>query len=91
MWKRRYKCFRKNLRRLYCARFSTRLLLRPYAHRSTLLQFFVIGVSPQGGRGEQSLLRIWIFPLITFPEQRLELFGEPVNVALPPLTALPPL
>jgi len=32
-----------------------------------------------------------IFPLITFPEQPLELLGESVNVALPLLTALPPL
>ena len=30
-------------------------------------------------------------PLIALPEQRLEFLGEPVNVALPPLTALPPL
>src|SRR6266487_309744 len=35
-------------------------------------------------------LRILIFPLIGLPEQRLELLGKPVNVALPSLTALPP-
>jgi hypothetical protein len=32
-----------------------------------------------------------IFPLITFPEQCLELLREPINVALPLLTTPPPL
>src|SRR5262249_6190126 len=32
-----------------------------------------------------------MLPLITFPEQCLELLGEPVNVALPLLTSPPPL
>jgi hypothetical protein len=32
-----------------------------------------------------------LFPLISFPEQRLELLREPVYVTLPLLTAMPPL